>query len=143
MSGSSLTPYTYNPILFNGLLSVDTNVVFWSPSVEVGDVAAFQVSLTAPNSISVSSISFVSAIIYLEDGPPIIVRHSADKKQNTSAVQWHDAGEISMSSRNPVEIGAVLQWNLGDVLIVSGRIISDKPTELKVFLSHTNLIELD
>jgi len=124
-------PEICNLILFN-LLSVDTNVVFWSPSVKVGDVAAFQVSLTAPNSISVSSIPFVSATIYLEDGPPIIVRRSADMKQNTSAVQWYDAGEISMSSRDPVEIGAVLQWNLGDVLIISGRIISDKPTELKV-----------
>jgi len=136
-------PYTYNLILFNGLLSVDTNVVFWSPSVKVGDMAAFQVSLTAPSSISVSSIPFVSATIYLEDGPPIIVRHSADKKQSTNAVQWHDAGEISMSSRDPVEIGIVLQWNLGDVLIVSGRIISDKPIELKVLSNHTNLIELD
>jgi len=133
--------YTYNLILFNGLLEVDTNVVFWSSSVKVGDVAAFQVSLTAPNSISVSSIPFIFATIYLEDGPPFIVRHSTDKKKDTSAVQWHDAGEISMSSRDPVEIGVVLQWNLGDVLIISGRIISDKPTELKVLLNHPNPIE--
>lgn len=117
-------------------------MVFWSSVIKVGEVAAFQVSITAPNSVSVSSIPFVSVTIHLEDRPSIIVRHSAGMKQSTSAVQWHDAGEISTSSRDPTEIEAVLQWNLGDVLVISGRIISEKPTELKVPSSHTKVVQL-
>ncbi|KAF5354759.1 hypothetical protein D9756_005506 [Leucocoprinus leucothites] len=108
----------------------DTSAVFWSQSVKVGEAAAFQVSFTAPKVIPVSSIPFTSIAIHLEEGPPIVVRHSPDKPRNASAVRWLNAGEIL--SRDPTEIEANLQWNLGDVLIVSGRVVSKRPTELKV-----------
>lgn len=80
-----------------------------------------------------SSLPFASLIIYLEGvHPQIIIHHSADKERSTSPVRWVDAGDII--SHVPVEIEANLRWNLGSTLVVSGRLISDEPTEMKVCL---------
>ncbi|KAJ3575278.1 hypothetical protein NP233_g1192 [Leucocoprinus birnbaumii] len=108
----------------------DTNAIFWSSSINVGEETAFQVSLTAPSSVSVYAIPFISVSICFEDGPPVIIRHSADKKQSGGSVQWVNAGGVS--SRDPTEIEANLQWNLGDILVVSGRVKSEKPREIKI-----------
>ncbi|KXN87455.1 Trafficking protein particle complex subunit 11, partial [Leucoagaricus sp. SymC.cos] len=108
-----------------------TSAVFWAPSVQVGEAAAFQLSLTAPSSNSIFSLPFDSLSIYLEDErPAITVRHSVNKDHEAGSIRWVDVGNIS--SRDHAEIEANLQWKLGDTLVVFGRLVSDVPTTLKI-----------
>lgn len=135
LSPSRQTLYVRSIVLFHAFeylyIPVDTSVVFWSPSVKIGEAAAFQVLLTAPTSISISSLPFSLLAIYLDgDGSPVTIRHSPEKQQNASSVQWVNIGDVK--SQVLVEAEANLRWDFGGVLVVSATMSSSVPMVLKV-----------
>lgn len=118
---------------------VSTNTVFWSPSVKVGESAAFQISLSAPTSISISSLPISSLAIYLreKDDSPVVLRHSPEMEgKGASSTQLVNVGHVV--SQESVKVEANLRWDLGGTLVVAGTMSSDVPTVLKVgsFISN-------
>lgn len=114
---------------------VNTDTVFWSPSVKVGEAAAFQISLSAPTSVSISSLPILSLAVYLgdeNDSPAVMIRHSPEMQtEKAEPVQLIDAGCII--PREPVEVNATLRWGVGSIIVVSGTIFSDVPTVFKAW----------
>ncbi|EKM81164.1 hypothetical protein AGABI1DRAFT_37866 [Agaricus bisporus var. burnettii JB137-S8] len=115
----------------------NTDTVFWSPSVKVGEAAAFQISLSAPTSVSISSLPISSLAVYLgdeNDSPAVVIRHSPEMQiEKAEPVQLIDAGCII--PREPVEVNAKLQWGVGSIIVVTGTISSDVPTVSKLVLT--------
>ncbi|KAF9012565.1 glutathione transferase omega-1 [Cyathus striatus] len=95
----------------------DSNVVFWSSDVRVGERAAFQLSLTAPRHILVSSIPFSSLLVYFSDtDTPLVVKH-------TPSSEAPKPGHVQIAD---------LRWGLGGMIVFSGTMESDVPTVLKI-----------
>ncbi|KAI3619017.1 glutathione transferase omega-1 [Moniliophthora roreri] len=107
-----------------------TNLVFWKAEVQVGEQAAFQLSLTAPKGTPISSLPFASLEIYLaNDKPPITITHVDGG--HSSPIQKVELGHINSES-NGVSVESTLRWNPGDTLILTGTISSGVPTTLSV-----------
>ncbi|KAF8070400.1 Foie gras liver health family 1-domain-containing protein [Lyophyllum atratum] len=92
----------------------DSNVVFWAPEVKVGDPAAFQLSLIAPKSVSMSSLPISAEV------------------PSSSLFQWINLGHISSSSQAVEDVVANLRWQVGGCFVFSGTVSSDLPISLKV-----------
>lgn len=124
---------------------VDTSLVFWKPEVAVGERAAFQLSLSAPPAVSMSSLPFSSLAIYFApDMRPVIVRHKPggggggglQTQTGSSAVRRVDVGHVEVSAAGEggsvVEIEAELRWGPGSTIVFAGDVLSDVPATLKV-----------
>jgi hypothetical protein len=116
------------------LFIVDSNVVFWAPEVKVGEVTAFQLSLTAPTHLPISSLPFSSLAIHFSHlESPVIIQRADSGPSSRSLSQHVDLGHIS-ASEIPEEVTADLQWDLGECKVFSGTLSSDLPSLLKVRL---------
>lgn len=119
--------------------SVDSNVVFWAPEVKVGEVAAFQLSLTASSRLPISSLPFSMLTIHFShSNAPIIVRRADSGPSSRLLTQHIDLGHINTSDV-PQEVVADLQWELGECKVLSGTMSSDLPSLLKVRVTQCNL----
>lgn len=119
--------------------SVDSNVVFWAPEVKVGEVAAFQLSLTASPRLPISSLPFsMLAIHFSHSDVPIIVRRADSGPSSRPLTQRINLGHINASD-TPQEVVADLQWELGECKVLSGTMSSDLPSLLKVRVTQCNL----
>lgn len=115
---------------------VDSNVVFWAPEVNVGEVAAFQISLTASPRLPISSLPFsMLAIHFSHSDAPVIIRRANSGPSSRPSTQRIDLGHINASD-TPQEVVADLQWELGECKVLSGTISSDLPSLLKVQVMH-------
>jgi hypothetical protein len=106
-------------------------VVFWKPNVEVGEQAAFQLSLTAPSTISISSLPITSlAVEFSSDILPVTIRH-VESEVTGSSVRRIELGHITTKD-DVHEIEGHLRWHPGDTIVFSGVMSSDTPRLLKV-----------
>jgi hypothetical protein len=135
-------------LLYSGnyILAVDSQVVFWSSEATVGEPAAFQLSLTAPTHISISGLPITSlAVVFAENIPTIIVRHSASDSDNLAAVRRIDLGHVvaSKAAAGPEEMREVqahLRWQRGATFVFTGTIASEIPRALKVRIASCRTV---
>lgn len=115
-------------------------MIFWSPEVKVGEQAAFQLTLTAPSSIGISSIPFSRIALHFSEGaPPVIVEHNPSDEQDS--IQTVNIGHIALSESNRPAIKADLRWSKGSSIIFMGSLSSEAPTVFKVgflYINHRN-----
>lgn len=134
-SRSICTVYTHSPITWTFSPSWDTvnsDVVFWTSEVNVNESAAFQLSLTAPVNVGISSLPFSSLSIYFSNNDtPVIVRHSPSTLVD-GVVQFVNLGNVSSEASHDAEFQASLRWQMGNCLVLSGKMSSAVPTSLKV-----------
>jgi len=112
--------------------------VFWSPEVKVGEQAAFQITLTAPSSITISSIPFSHATIHFSDDvSPIVVEHENLEVEDEVGIVKLGNIDPSVSDREAVR--GNLRWQPGGSIVFTGTMSSEVPTVLKVimFLQHS------
>jgi hypothetical protein len=109
-------------------LTVDSNVVFWSSEVKVGEPAAFQLTMTAPISISIALIPFSRLTLHLSNDSTIIVHHAPSDVQLLiqRVVIGHATGQ------EPLNVAANLRWQPEGTMIFTGSISSEVPIVLKV-----------
>ena len=105
--------------------------------MNVGEPAAFQISLMAPAFISISSLPITSLLIEFADGiDPIVVRHSDEASEEISTTRLVDLGPIAASmvsdSREPRVVQTHLRWRRGATLVLAGSVTSETPKILKV-----------
>lgn len=106
--------------------------MFWNAEVEVGVPTSFQISLTAPTSVTLSSIPFSSLEIYLSKNEnPILINH-IDGDGGDKSVQAIDLGDVSQYREAPIKRQASLRWGVGDMLIFYGMIKSEDSSLIKV-----------
>jgi hypothetical protein len=111
--------------------TVDSTIVFWTPEVNVGDLAAFQLSLTAPTNLKISSLPITSlAVHFSDDVVPVVVQHLASNPETAATVRRIDLGHVSKLENREVE--ANLRWQSGATIVFSGAMSSDVPISLKV-----------
>ena len=95
----------------------------------MGEPAAFQLTMTAPTSISIAMIPFSRLTIHLSnDSSPIVVYHAPSDVQ--LPIQRVDIGHITGQDR-PEVIGN-LRWQPEGTMIFTGLISSEVPLVLKV-----------
>uniref|UniRef100_A0A8H7Y8D4 Trafficking protein particle complex subunit 11 domain-containing protein n=1 Tax=Psilocybe cubensis TaxID=181762 RepID=A0A8H7Y8D4_PSICU len=102
----------------------DSDVIFWSPEVKVGEQVAFQVTLTAPSTIGISSIPFSWVALHFgDDVSPVIVEHqSSEKKDDVQVVQ---IGQVIISENERPTVKADLRWSKAGSIIFTGSISSE------------------
>ncbi|KAF9529733.1 glutathione transferase omega-1 [Crepidotus variabilis] len=121
----------------------DSDVVFWSSEVKVDERTAFQLSLTAPTSISIASIPFSRLTIRFaeDDCQPITIENdSSSASKEELAVRRVDLGIIPSSGEGENMVKGNLCWRQGCTVVFTGILSSDKPNTLKVS-SYTLTIE--
>lgn len=112
--------------------------VFWASEVKVNEAAAFQLSLTAPTNVTISSLPITSLAVYFSDDIfPVVVRHSQSDSGSHGRVRKVDLGHVSTHSagkepESKGDIQAHLRWQPGATIIFSGTMSADIPTVLKV-----------
>ncbi|PCH35565.1 glutathione transferase omega-1 [Wolfiporia cocos MD-104 SS10] len=138
---STVPTATEEPFAIDSSESVpilDSCAIFWQPDVIVGESCAFQLSLTARQSVSLSSLPFSSlAIHFSADMPPVTVRHApAALGHEIPAVQRIDVSHISASSSENESEGneaeGNLRWGPSGTIVVAGSVSSDVPTIIKI-----------
>ncbi|KAL0955838.1 hypothetical protein HGRIS_002040 [Hohenbuehelia grisea] len=126
--------------LFESHSILTPTVVFWAPEVKVGEPAAFQLSLTAPNETVISSLPLTSLSIHFSgDSGSVLVDHASDASQSPSAiVQRVDIGHVqslgigSSESLPLTKYTANLRWQPGATMIFSGTISSAVTATLNI-----------
>ncbi|KDR75635.1 hypothetical protein GALMADRAFT_268205 [Galerina marginata CBS 339.88] len=109
----------------------DSDVVFWSSEVKVGEQAAFQLTLTAPSSITISSIPFSKITFLFSEGiPPVTVEH--EPSDSADAVKVVDLGHVTSSETGQPTIKGNLCWQPGSTVVFTGSMSSENPSVLKV-----------
>ncbi|KAG1830148.1 Gryzun, putative trafficking through golgi-domain-containing protein [Suillus variegatus] len=111
---------------------LDTMLVFWVPEVRVGEEAGFQLSLSTPTNIDLSTLPIDSVTITFSDGYcPVVLRHSppTDSQVAERAVRLVKIGKVVPEDEDEEleEICADLRWRPGERLVVSGSISSEAP----------------
>jgi hypothetical protein len=95
----------------------------------VGEPAAFQLTMTAPTSISIALIPFTRLTLHLSnDSPPIVVHHAPSDVQ--LSVQRVAIGHAT--GQEPLDVIADLRWQPESTIIFTGSISSEVPLVLKV-----------
>jgi hypothetical protein len=95
----------------------------------VGEPAAFQLTMTAPTSISIALIPFTRLTLHLSnDSPPIVVHHAPSDVQ--LPVQRVAIGHAT--GQEPFDVIANLRWQPESTIIFTGSISSEVPLVLKV-----------
>jgi hypothetical protein len=114
------------------LVTVDSAVVFWSPEVQVGEQSAFQISLTAPPDVTISSLPFTELTVFLGGGvKPVLIKHVPS--DHVGRVRKVGIGHIDPQDEdNRPEAEACLRWEPGDVVVFAGTILSPVPCSFKV-----------
>ncbi|KAJ7270064.1 Gryzun, putative trafficking through golgi-domain-containing protein [Mycena haematopus] len=108
-----------------------STAVFWTSEVKVGELAAFQLCLTAPTNATVSSLPFSSLDILLSGNlPPVTVRHSSEES-HAPFVQRVDLGHISTSGTTGSSV-ANFRWQPGASIVFTGTLSSDTPASFKI-----------
>lgn len=116
------------------MFPVNSSTLFWNSETSVDIPSAFQISLTAPSHVSLSSLAFSSlAIAFSNDERPLVVKHS-DEPEASGSVRVIEVGTVSSSSDAPNsrESKGNLRWSTGTVVVISGTIVSAVPTTLTV-----------
>jgi hypothetical protein len=94
----------------------------------VGEPAAFQLTMTAPISISIVLIPFSRLTLHLSNDSTIIVHHAPSDVQLPiqRVVIGHATGQ------EPLNVAANLRWQPEGTMIFTGSISSEVPLVLKV-----------
>lgn len=122
---------------------VRTSVHFWETNLYVGQPTAFQLSISMPGNIALSSLSFVSVSIYFSDNTltPLVIRHSDDAPGSDKNVRRVTLGDVSrylFDIEGPVEGGseeslqAYLRWGSGVSIVFTGALQLEVPGVLKL-----------
>ncbi|KAF9022277.1 hypothetical protein BDZ89DRAFT_208493 [Hymenopellis radicata] len=107
----------------------DCDVVFWQTEVKVGEAAAFQLTITAPEDVAISDLPFTSlTIAFAGTYGPITLQHVDGESSNTSS-RYLSLGTISEEAKT---LETSLRWQHGSSLILSGAMVSHVPTTLRV-----------
>ena len=110
-------------------------VVFWTPEIKVGEAAAFQLSLTAPSHVDISSLPVSSLTIHFtENFVPRIVQHVASDPIAQTPIKRVDLGHISALGDKGEDVQADLRWSLGSKIVFAGTMSSDVPMLMSVCL---------
>ncbi|KAF9486045.1 hypothetical protein BDN70DRAFT_870556 [Pholiota conissans] len=111
----------------------DSDVVFWSPEVKVDEQAAFQVTLTAPSNITISSLPFTRvAIHFASREAPLVIEHEQSDEE-VVGVRVVKLGYVVQSDDGAEPVyKANLRWQLGSTLVFVGSISSKVPSVLRV-----------
>jgi trafficking protein particle complex subunit 11 len=109
---------------------VNTSIIFWLSEAFVDERVAFQLSLTAPSDIVISTLPFSSLAIYFSHKEqPIVVHHNASAMA-ASKFQRVDLGDL------PLEIAAeregCLRWEKDATILFVGTVSSDVPLTMTV-----------
>jgi hypothetical protein len=123
--------------------SVRTSVHFWETDIYVGQPATFQLAISMPENIVLSSLPFVSVSVYFSDDAltPLVIHHSEDVPDSDKKVRRVVLGDVSRylpDMGNPVEGGgeeglrAYLRWGPGVSIVFMGTLQSDVPGVLKI-----------
>ncbi len=108
---------------------VDCDVVFWQTEVKVGESAAFQMTITAPEDVAISDLPFMSlTITFAGTYGPVTLQHVDGESSNISN-RYLSLGTIS---EEPKTLETSLRWQQGSSLILSGTMVSHVPTTLRV-----------
>ncbi|TFY76432.1 hypothetical protein EWM64_g7579, partial [Hericium alpestre] len=113
----------------------DSSVIFWKAEAAVNERVAFQISLTLPSHISLSSLPFTSLAVYFSHREePVIVHHEKDAAELSTQevdVQRADIGDVSEDAEDDTkELLARLRWEKGSTIVLAGTVSSEKPTTL-------------
>lgn len=120
--------------------AVDTSVIFWKSHVTVNELAAFQITLAAPEIVSLASLPFTSLTIQLSNGSPLItIEHDGIiSEEEGSVVQKIDLGNLSLAEGEEADVQktykANLRWKPGSALVLCGCLSSSVPRNLSVGL---------
>ena len=123
--------------------TVRTSVHFWETNIHVGQPTAFQLSISMPGNIPLSSLSFVSVSIYFSEDAltPLVIHHSDDAPDPEKKVRRVALGDVSrylFDIDGPVEGGveekfqAYLRWGSGASIVFTGSLRSEVPGTLKL-----------
>lgn len=122
--------------------TVRTSVHFWETDVYVGQPATFQLAISMPGNIALSSLSFVSVSVFFSDGvlTPLVVHHSDDAPDSDKKVRRVVLGDVShyLYDNVPVEGGvegnvqAYLRWGSGVSIVFMGTLQLEVPGILKL-----------
>jgi hypothetical protein len=112
-------------------------LVFWTPEVQVGEEAGFQLSLATPTNMDLSALPIDSVTITFSNGYyPVVLQHSppTDDQVADTAVRLVKVGKLVPEDEDEEseEISAGLRWKPGERLVVSGSISSEAPGLLTV-----------
>jgi hypothetical protein len=103
--------------------------------VNVGELAAFQLSLTSPSHINLVDLPVTSLLIeFTDDIEPIVVRHT-NSSSSMSLVRRIDLGvakSVVEGGLMPREVQAHIRWQRRSTLVFTGMIASDAPRILTV-----------
>ncbi|KAL6305207.1 Gryzun, putative trafficking through golgi-domain-containing protein [Sparassis latifolia] len=115
---------------------LNSSMVFWKHDVNVGEAAAFQLSLSSRPGVPMSSLPWTSLKIHFSSHiPPITVRHSrAGQGEKVPPTCEVALGHIiaTESKIDGKEVDGVLQWGPGTTTIFAGSVSSDVPTNVKI-----------
>lgn len=122
--------------------TVRTSVHFWESDIYVGQPTAFQLSVSMPENIVISSLSFVSVSLYFSDDAlaPLVIHHSDDAPDSDKKVRMVALGDVSRylfvigGPGEGVEdsLQAYLRWGSGVSIAFMGTLQSDIPGILKL-----------
>ena len=122
--------------------TVRTSVHFWETDLHVGQPTAFQLSISMPGNIPLSSLSFVSVSIYFSDDTttPLLIRHSDDAPDSDMKVRRVALGDVSRYlSDVDIPVGgteenpqAYLRWGSGVSIVFAGTLRLEIPGILKL-----------
>lgn len=123
-------------------LTVRTSVRFWETDIYVGQPTAFQLSVSMPGNIALSSLSFVSVSIYFSDDTltPLVIHHSEDAPNSDKKARKVILGDVSRylfdidSPAGGVEDNhqAYLRWGSGVSIVFTGTLQLEVPGILKL-----------
>ena len=94
----------------------------------MGEPAAFQLTMTAPTSISIALIPFSRLTLHLSNDSSIIVHHAPSDVQ--LPIQRVVIGHVT--GQEPLDVVANLRWQPEGTIIFTGSISSEVPLVLKV-----------
>ena len=136
------TRFVLHFILTSISLTVRTSVHFWETDIYVGQPTAFQLSISMPGNIALSSLSFASVSIYFSDDAltPLVIHHSDDAPDSSKKVRRVALGDVSrylLDIDGPVgsvedSLQAYLRWGTGVSVVFTGILKLEVPGILKL-----------
>ena len=123
-------------------LTVRTSVHFWETDIYVGQPTAFQLSISMPGNIALSSLSFVSLSIYFSDDAltPLVIHHSDDAPDSDKKIRRVVLGDVSrylLDIDDPAgsvedSLQAYLRWGTDVSTVFTGTLQLEVPGTLKL-----------
>ncbi|TFY61713.1 hypothetical protein EVJ58_g4338 [Rhodofomes roseus] len=113
---------------------LQTCAVFWRPDVLVGEPVAFQLSVSSPTGVSLSSLTFTSLVIHMSgDMPTITLRNSSlDPSAELPQVQKVELDHIMPSGEDDKEVQAPLRFGVGGTIVFCGTVSCEMPATVKI-----------